>query len=245
MDVMMNWSKHIFKKANIPLAPTQLPAMEYVAWNAGVDDMPGLPESMAMRYSETRRQDRRQHEQSDGGRIVHQPSWVDETEGSTALLINTCEGLESPFLMYLTGQVEKPVFGVGPLLPGTFWESIGSVMHDRDSRPRRETNYTEDEVIQWLDSKPEDSPDPFKHNKRKKRIRVIVWRGGGDSHCQTIHRALKNAEKRARESIPPKEELEAVEKVSGSEAPPALGGAGETIVRQKPKVNPFGDVKPR
>ncbi|XP_042022966.1 mogroside IE synthase-like [Salvia splendens] len=154
MDVMMNWSKHIFKKANIPLAPTQLPAMEYVAWNAGVDDMPGLPESMAMRYSETRRQDRRQHEQSDGGRIVHQPSWVDETEGSTALLINTCEGLESPFLMYLTGQVEKPVFGVGPLLPGTFWESIGSVMHDRDSRPRRETNYTEDEVIQWLDSKP-------------------------------------------------------------------------------------------
>ncbi|KAL1539303.1 eukaryotic translation initiation factor 4B1-like [Salvia divinorum] len=33
--------------------------------------------------------------------------------------------------------------------------------------------------------------------------------------------------------------------VSGSEAPFALGGTGEALVRQKPKVNPFGDAKPR
>lgn len=83
--------------------------------------------------------------------------WMDETDGSTAILINTCDGLEAPFLKYLTGQVEKPVLGVGPLLPETFWKSIGSLVHDRDSRPNRETNYTEDEVIQWLDSKPRHS----------------------------------------------------------------------------------------
>ncbi|XP_047965924.1 UDP-glycosyltransferase 92A1-like [Salvia hispanica] len=175
MDVMMNWSKYIFKKANIPIVSFFTSgacgaAMEYAAWNARVNNIgpdperkiPGLPESMALSYSDTRRRDRREHEHGGRGdganfappRIVHQPSWTDETDGSAALLINTCEGLESPFLKYLTGQVEKPVFGVGPLLPGKFWKSIGSVVHDRDSRPRHETNYTEDEVIQWLDSKP-------------------------------------------------------------------------------------------
>ncbi|KAG6397169.1 hypothetical protein SASPL_143334 [Salvia splendens] len=152
--------------------------MEHSAWKAHVDNigpdparmLPGLPESMALSYSDTRRQDRRRHElgggRSRGGgqgsdganprppRLGQHTRWMDETEGSAALLINTCEGLESPFLEYLAGQGEKPVFGVGPLLPGTFWKSIGSVVHDRDSRPGRETNYTEDEVIQWLDSKP-------------------------------------------------------------------------------------------
>ncbi|XP_047972210.1 crocetin glucosyltransferase 3-like [Salvia hispanica] len=183
MDVMMNWSKHIFKKANIPIVSfftsgACAAAMEHAAWKAHVDNigpdparmLPGMPESMALSYSDTRRQDRRRHELgggrgrgggrgSDGAnsgppRFGQHTRWMDETEGSTALLINTCDGLESPFLKYLAGQAEKPVFGVGPLLPGTFWKSIGSVVHDRDSRPGRETNYTEDEVIQWLDSKP-------------------------------------------------------------------------------------------
>ncbi|GFP79338.1 UDP-glycosyltransferase 73c3 [Phtheirospermum japonicum] len=59
---------------------------------------------------------------------------MDEAEGSAALLINTCDDLEGPFLEYLAAHVGKPVF--------------------RDSRPNRESNYTEDEVIQWLDLKP-------------------------------------------------------------------------------------------
>ncbi|KAG6399431.1 hypothetical protein SASPL_140912 [Salvia splendens] len=130
MDVMMNWSKHIFKKASIPIVSfftsgACAAAMEYAARSARVDNIgpdqarkiPGLPQSMALSYSDTRRRDRRQHEH--GGR----------SDGAG----QTCEGLESPFLKYLTGQVEKPVF---------------------DSRPRHETNYTEDEVIQWLDSEP-------------------------------------------------------------------------------------------
>ncbi|XP_057766601.1 UDP-glucose flavonoid 3-O-glucosyltransferase 7-like [Salvia miltiorrhiza] len=189
MDVMMNWSKDIFKKANIPIVSfftsgACSAAMEYAAWKAHVENirpdqaqkLPGLPESMALSYSDTKRQDRRRHEHGggrgprggrgptgrDGGRGGGRgprgsTRWMDETEGSTAVLINTCDGLEAPFLKYLTGQVEKPVFGVGPLLPETFWKSIGSVVHDRDSRPNRETNYTEDEVIQWLDSKPRHS----------------------------------------------------------------------------------------
>ncbi|KAL1569215.1 UDP-glycosyltransferase 92A1-like [Salvia divinorum] len=149
MDVMMYWSKHIFKKANIPIVSfftsgACTAAMEYAAWKAHVDNIgPNtariIPELPDLSDSDIRRRDRRRH----------QPCWMDETEDSTALLINTCNSLESPFVKYLEGQAEKPIFGVGPLLPGTFWKSIGSVVHDRDSRPGRETNYTEDEVIQW------------------------------------------------------------------------------------------------
>ncbi|KAH6759847.1 hypothetical protein C2S51_016796 [Perilla frutescens var. frutescens] len=182
VDVMMSWSKEIFTKANIPIVSfftsgACATAMVYAGWKAHVDNIgldegeapliPGLPESMALTYSDTKRRERRRHGEGGngrgGGRSGMKPGtprlglptrWVDETEGSTALLINTCDDLEAPFLDYLSGQVEKPVFGVGPLLPETFWKSIGSVVHDRDSRPNRASNYTEDEVISWLDSKP-------------------------------------------------------------------------------------------
>ncbi|GMP95297.1 hypothetical protein CsSME_00044397 [Camellia sinensis var. sinensis] len=87
----------------------------------------------------------------------HRPPWVDEVDGSIALLINTCDDLERPFIQYVANQIGKPVYGVGPLLPEQYWNSAGSVIHDRDIRPKRQSNYTEDEVIQWLDSKPRGS----------------------------------------------------------------------------------------
>ncbi|KAL8498709.1 hypothetical protein ACS0TY_021876 [Phlomoides rotata] len=197
MDVMMSWSKDIFKKANVPVVSfftsgACATAMEYAAWKAHVDDMgpnetrilPGLPDCMALSYSDIKRRDHRRHEGGGGGRgrgrhegggrgggrhegggrgggrpggmnfgPGQPPSWMEETEGSAALLINTCDDLEGPFLEYLMGQIEKPVFGVGPLLPETFWKPTNPVLHDQDSRPNRESNYTEKEVIQWLDSK--------------------------------------------------------------------------------------------
>ncbi|XP_059641228.1 abscisate beta-glucosyltransferase-like [Cornus florida] len=86
-----------------------------------------------------------------------QPPWMNEVEGSIALLINTCDDLERPFINYVANQIEKPVWGVGPLLPEQYWQSTSSILHDREMRPKRQSNYTEDEVIQWLDSKPHGS----------------------------------------------------------------------------------------
>lgn len=181
MDVMMSWSKEIFKKANVPVVSfftsgACATAMEYAAWKAHVDEMgpdetrilKGLPESMALSYSDLKRRDHRRGGGGGGGgsrgggrpggmnfgppKPGQPPRWMDEAEGSDALLINTCDDLEGPFLEYLTVQIEKPVLGVGPLLPETFWKSTSSVLHD--SRPNRDSNYTEKEVVEWLDSNP-------------------------------------------------------------------------------------------
>lgn len=85
------------------------------------------------------------------------PRWLDEVEGSTALLFNTCNDLEHPFIKYIANQIDKPVYGVGPLLPGKYWKSTGSILRDGEVRSNRKSNYTEDQVVQWLDSKPQQS----------------------------------------------------------------------------------------
>ncbi|XP_057963855.1 UDP-glycosyltransferase 89A2-like [Malania oleifera] len=87
----------------------------------------------------------------------HQPPWVAEIEGTIAVLINTCDDLERPFIDYVAKQTGLPVWGVGPLLPEQYWKSAGSLLHDREIRPNRKSNHSEDEVIQWLDSKPRGS----------------------------------------------------------------------------------------
>ncbi|KAJ9189098.1 hypothetical protein P3X46_000429 [Hevea brasiliensis] len=86
-----------------------------------------------------------------------QPPWLEETQGSIALMINTCNILELPFMEYLANQIGKPVWGVGPLLPDQYWKSAGSIIHDHQFRANRRSNFTEDEVITWLDSKPRGS----------------------------------------------------------------------------------------
>ncbi|KAF7849552.1 hypothetical protein BT93_L0635 [Corymbia citriodora subsp. variegata] len=85
------------------------------------------------------------------------PYWADTTEGSIALVINTCHDLEGPFLDYLANQVGKPVWGVGPLLPDQYWTSSGSLVRDHEIRPNKQSNVTEEDIIQWLDSKPRGS----------------------------------------------------------------------------------------
>ncbi|XP_023750179.1 UDP-glucosyl transferase 73B2 [Lactuca sativa] len=85
------------------------------------------------------------------------PRWVDEVKGSAALLINTCENLEHVFIEYMAEQTKLPVWGVGPLLPEQFWKSAGELLHDHEMRSNHKSNYTEDEVVQWLESKPHGS----------------------------------------------------------------------------------------
>ncbi|KAJ4952503.1 hypothetical protein NE237_029335 [Protea cynaroides] len=87
----------------------------------------------------------------------HRPPWVSDTENSLAILMNTCDDLERPFIDYLTNQMGKPVWGVGPLLPKQYWHSTDSTLHDHEIRTGRKSNVSEDEVSEWLDKKPRGS----------------------------------------------------------------------------------------
>ncbi|XP_071702162.1 probable UDP-glucosyl transferase 73B6 [Rutidosis leptorrhynchoides] len=82
------------------------------------------------------------------------PRWVDEVDGSVALLFNTCDNLERVFIDYMAEETKLPVYGVGPLLPEKYWKSAGSLLHDHEMRSNHKANYSEDEVFQWLESKP-------------------------------------------------------------------------------------------
>lgn len=133
--------------------------------------LPGLPEDMALTSSDLKR---RRHDPPPpppphhgfppppGGpgpgkmgppKLGEQPPWVEDIRETIALMINTCDELERPFIDYIANHVGKPVWGVGPLLPEKYWNSAGSVIHDRDIRSNRQSSVTEEEVTQWLDSK--------------------------------------------------------------------------------------------
>ncbi|KAK9267048.1 hypothetical protein L1049_003596 [Liquidambar formosana] len=202
LDVMMGWSSEIFHKLEVPTvgfftSGACAEAMEYAAWKAHVEDIqpgevrlvPGLPEDMALTYSDLKRRPHGPpHLQGGGGgggppgaggpggppgfarppggggprkfgppRPGEQPPWVNEVEGAIALIINTCDDLERPFIDYVGHQIGVPVWGVGPLLPEEYWKSADSILRDREFRPNRQSNYSEDEVIEWLDSKPRGS----------------------------------------------------------------------------------------
>nr|QAV53742.1 UGT95D1 [Fagopyrum tataricum] len=86
-----------------------------------------------------------------------EPIWLGEVKGTTALMMNTSRELEGPFLDYVGQQMEKAVWGVGPLLPEEYWNPTGSILHDRDVRPNKQSSHSEEEVIQWLDTKPRGS----------------------------------------------------------------------------------------
>lgn len=154
--------------------------MDYASWKEGAAEMkpgdtkilPGLPQDMALAFSDLDRKlrmvggggrgGRGSHGPPGGDRMKHgppgpgqKPKWLDEIEGSMALLINTCDELEHDFINYIGTQTGKPVWGVGPLLPQEYWKSAGSLIHDGKVRSGgRKSNYTEEEVVQWLNGKP-------------------------------------------------------------------------------------------
>ncbi|KAM3686475.1 hypothetical protein ACJW31_10G005300 [Castanea mollissima] len=191
LDVMMGWSTEVFAKFHIPTvgfftSGACSAAIECATWKSHKELdtikpgetrlLPGLPEDMAISYSDLKRRPHGPPGRPPPGppprpfigglkkmgppKPGSQPMWVEEVEGVIALLINTCDDLESPFIRYISDQVGKPVWGVGPLLPEQYWKSAaaGSLLHDCELRSNnRKSNVTEDEVIQWLDSKPRGS----------------------------------------------------------------------------------------
>ncbi|KAM4073266.1 hypothetical protein ACB094_10G005500 [Castanea mollissima] len=165
-------------------------AVQHAIWVVRPGDMrpgdvrtlPGLPEDMVLKYSDLKQ--RRHwmkmgppHKQKEGPRgegprgdgrggprgppFPGEPApWVEEVESAAAILINTCDDLERPFLDYVANLTRKPVWGVGPLLPDQYWESADSLLlrvQDQEIRPNKESNYTEDQVIEWLDQQPRGS----------------------------------------------------------------------------------------
>ncbi|CAI9095147.1 OLC1v1031026C1 [Oldenlandia corymbosa var. corymbosa] len=112
-------------------------AMQYASWKhhaaeemkpGDIRRFPGLPQDMELSYSDVQReQPFRRHKHATNNPNNHpfggpnakfgrpepsdRPRWLDEIEGSTGLLFNTCEGLELPFLNYVAAQINKPVYG--------------------------------------------------------------------------------------------------------------------------------------
>ncbi|CAK9153281.1 unnamed protein product [Ilex paraguariensis] len=175
IDFQMGWTKHIFWKFNVPVISfftfgACAAAMEWGAWKCEASNMvsgevrtiPGLPEEMVVTYSDCKRRPKRPSGTGGGGggppKPGDKPPWVPLVEGSVGLLFNTCDDLERPFINYLTNELGMPVCGVGPLLPEQYWQSHDLLIHDRLIRQsKNHSNCSEDEVIQWLDSKPRGS----------------------------------------------------------------------------------------
>ncbi|KAJ1431123.1 UDP-glucuronosyl/UDP-glucosyltransferase [Sesbania bispinosa] len=187
IDVMMSWSADVFKKFDVPTVAffttgACSAAVELATWKAHPLDLkpgesrflPGLPEDMALTYSDLKRRPHEPPPPPQHGffpppppgpgprkmgppKLGDQPPWMEEIRETIALMINTCDDLERPFIDCIASHVGKPVWGVGPLLPEQYWKSTGSLLHDRDVRSNRRSSVTEEEVIQWLDSKPRGS----------------------------------------------------------------------------------------
>ncbi|PKI49965.1 hypothetical protein CRG98_029639 [Punica granatum] len=185
VDFPMGWTKESFLKYGIPVVGfftfgACAAAMEWGAWKAQAGDLrpgesrsiPGLSEEMAITYWDLKRKPGGPPRGGGGGPKPPgggggggggpvpgvRPPWVPQVEGSVALMFNTCDILERPFLEYMEAQMGIPAWGVGPLLPEQFWKSSDTLVRDREIRQHsRPSNYSEEEVIQWLDSKPSGS----------------------------------------------------------------------------------------
>uniref|UniRef100_A0A7N2LSA5 Uncharacterized protein n=1 Tax=Quercus lobata TaxID=97700 RepID=A0A7N2LSA5_QUELO len=103
LNTMMGWSTEVFAKFHIPTVAFFTSGACSAAIERSTTTISG-PKKMGP------------------PKLGNQPPWVEEVEGVIALLINTCDDLESPFIRYLSDQIGKLVWGVGPLCPN----SIGS-----------------------------------------------------------------------------------------------------------------------
>ncbi|XP_062147049.1 UDP-glycosyltransferase 73C4-like [Alnus glutinosa] len=184
LDHIMSKNQEVFSRFGVPTvvfitSGACWAAVQHAAWVVRPGDMipgevrvlPGLPEEMVLKYSDLKQ---RRHwlpppakevekgppggmKPPRGPPLPGEPApWVEEVESSAAILINTCDDLERPFLDYVAKLTRKPVWGVGPLLPDQYWQSTDSLLRDREIRPRK-ANYTEDEIIEWLDQQPRGS----------------------------------------------------------------------------------------
>ncbi|GAV69246.1 UDPGT domain-containing protein [Cephalotus follicularis] len=173
IDFQMGWTKRVFWKFDIPVIGlftfgACAAAMEWGAWKVHAGDLKpgetlpvhGLPEEMSLTHSDLLRKSFGQPRGSGGPKPGggppkpgDRPPWVPEIQGSIGLMFNTCDYIDRPFIEYMADQMGMPAWGVGPLLPQQYWNSSGSLIRNRE----RQSNFTEDEIIQWLDSKPRGS----------------------------------------------------------------------------------------
>ncbi|KAJ0087203.1 hypothetical protein Patl1_08522 [Pistacia atlantica] len=170
VDFQMGWTKALFFKFNIPVISlftfgACAAAMEWGAWklqaanikSGEIRVIPGLPEEMALTYSDLKRKSPGPPRGGKGGppKPGDRPPWVPEIEGSIAIMFNTCDDLDCPFIKYMADQIGLPAWGVGPLLPEQYWNSSEPLLRDGEIRKqKRQSSLTEEDVIQWLDSKP-------------------------------------------------------------------------------------------
>ncbi|XP_044478381.1 UDP-glycosyltransferase 73C4-like [Mangifera indica] len=165
VDFQMGWTKALFSKFNIPVISlftfgACAAAMEWGAWKIQASNItsgetrvvPGLPEEMALTYSDLKRKPGGPPKPGD------MPRWVPGIEGSIALMFNTCDDIDGPFIKYIGDQMGLPAWGVGPLLPEQYWKSSEPLIRDREiGEQKRQSSLTDQNVIQWLDSKPHGS----------------------------------------------------------------------------------------
>lgn len=147
--------------------------MEWGAWKSDASKInpgefltiPGLPQEMCITFSDLIRRPvrgpkpRESPTAAAGGggppKPGERPPWVPLIEGSIGLMFNTCNDLELPFMNYIADQIGLPVWGVGPLLPELYWLPSGPLISDGQIRQsKHRSNYSEDEITQWLGSKP-------------------------------------------------------------------------------------------
>lgn len=181
IDFQLGWTKEVFWKFDVPVIgfftfSACAAAMEWGAWKADAYNLrpsesrliPGLPESMAISYCDLKRKPMGPPGSQRGGPKPgaikggggppvpgRRPPWVSAIEGSVALMFNTRADLERPFLEYMEAQMGIPAWAIGPLLPEQYWNASTGLVRDGETRHQtRQSNYTEEEIIQWLESKP-------------------------------------------------------------------------------------------
>ncbi|GAV88151.1 LOW QUALITY PROTEIN: UDPGT domain-containing protein, partial [Cephalotus follicularis] len=170
IDFLIGWTKGVFWKFNIPVIGlftigVCTAAMEWGAWKVNAGDLkpgetlpvPELPEEMSLTHSDMLRKSFGQPRGSSGPKqggggppkLGDHPPWVPKIQGSIGLMFNACDYIDRTFIEYMANQMGMPAWGMGPLLPQQYWNSSGSLIHNRE----RQSNFTEDEITQWLDSK--------------------------------------------------------------------------------------------
>ncbi|PKA52169.1 UDP-glucosyl transferase 73B2 [Apostasia shenzhenica] len=174
VDEMIGWLASTFISFRVPAfsfftssavssalehAASKLPQITTPPAAVGI---PGLPEEMALTAFDL------VHYQNGNGPAPFGPKQgqdgrprrrrdIESTDGVVGLIMNTCADLERPFLDYVAREAGKPVWAVGPLLPDVFWSAVSSPVRDDEVRARRDSEVTEAEVLEWLESKPRGS----------------------------------------------------------------------------------------
>ncbi|KAI5344486.1 hypothetical protein L3X38_012363 [Prunus dulcis] len=147
VDFQMGWTKEVFWKFHVPVIGfftfgAYAAAMEWGTWKVRAGDIrpdelrliPGLPDDMALKISDIKRRPGANQPPGGGGggggppKPGDRPPWVPEIEGSVALMFNTCDFLERPFIEYMKTQMGMPPRG--SVLYVAFGSEVGPTVEE-------------------------------------------------------------------------------------------------------------------